>query len=315
MIHLTNEHLIVKDVILNRFNSPKAETVDAKVSDFDDSVFQVQVTPEQKDTLRVSASVRGADKVIAKFGSVLQDIYGSYLQPTPDAGFHVTLVVDLLSLPASKEEKEKLANKLAQIKRNIFGAPFISLSKSLLSGNLSKETFSLEFRLGEFVHFIPSDDRVIVVYDISFKDPTDLAIARIFLQEFNEVRRVKEVAAAPIPNFSPNTPQDLLDRPELLQTVKENSSRAGFLAFAFTKRHMENGKIENSTDHIIQFRAYIHYHVKCSKSQMHSRMRARVNSLLEVLNRAVPEIPKDKKEKKTFSGRTFVVQTGGAVGL
>jgi len=315
MIHLTNEHLIVKDVILTRFLSTKSDNVEVTVSDFDDSVFHVQVTAEAKDKLRVSISVRGCEPILARFSSVLRDIYGSYYQDTPESGYNVTLEVDLTTLPESNEEKEKLATKLAQIKRSIFGAPFISFSKDLLNGTAPNTPFSFEFRLGEFMHFIPSADRVIVVFDISFKDSTDLAIAKIFLQEFNEVRRIREVAAAPIPNFSPTTPQDLLDRPDLLQTVKESDTRAGFISFAFTKRHLENGKIENSTDHVIQFRSYIHYHIKCSKSQMHTRMRLRVNSLLEVLNRAVPEIPKDKKEKKTFSGRTFVVQTGGAVGL
>jgi len=38
---------------------------------------------------------------------------------------------------------------------------------------------------------------------------------------------------------------------------------------------------------------------------MHSRMRARVDSFLKVLNRAKPEIPDEKKEKKVASGRTF----------
>lgn len=35
-------------------------------------------------------------------------------------------------------------------------------------------------------------------------------------------------------------------------------------------------------------------------------MRARVDSFLKVLNRAKPEIPDDKKDKKTASGKSFV---------
>lgn len=53
---------------------------------------------------------------------------------------------------------------------------------------------------------------------------------------------------------------------------------------------------------ICTFRNYLQYHIKCSKAFMHTRMRIRVESLLQVLNRA-----KQKKAAKatTASGRTF----------
>lgn len=53
------------------------------------------------------------------------------------------------------------------------------------------------------------------------------------------------------------------------------------------------------------FRDYLHYHIKCSKAYMHSRMRHRVAEFQKVLNRAKPE---DKevaagggRERKTVS--------------
>lgn len=45
------------------------------------------------------------------------------------------------------------------------------------------------------------------------------------------------------------------------------------------------------------FRDYLHYHIKCSKAYMHTRMRARVRDFLKVLNRAKPEVT--NAEKKT----------------
>lgn len=43
---------------------------------------------------------------------------------------------------------------------------------------------------------------------------------------------------------------------------------------------------------------------QCSKAYMHTRMRTRVRSLLQVLNRAMVE-PLVKSEKKTIAGKTF----------
>ncbi len=36
------------------------------------------------------------------------------------------------------------------------------------------------------------------------------------------------------------------------------------------------------------FRNYLHYHIKCSKAYIHSRMRAKTAAFLKVLNRAKP---------------------------
>jgi len=68
-------------------------------------------------------------------------------------------------------------------------------------------------------------------------------------------------------------------------------------------RHFKKESRDKTIDMIIQFRNYLHYHIKCSKSHMHTRMRNRVDSLLKVLNRAKQELP---KQKTTISGRTFV---------
>jgi actin related protein 2/3 complex subunit 2 len=65
-------------------------------------------------------------------------------------------------------------------------------------------------------------------------------------------------------------------------------------------RHFAKGDVREKTISQIQlFRDYLHYHIKCSKAYMHSRMRARVQEFLKVLNRAKPEVP--NVEKKTIT--------------
>lgn len=56
--------------------------------------------------------------------------------------------------------------------------------------------------------------------------------------------------------------------------------------------------VREETISLIQiFRDYLHYHLKCAKAYMHTRMRARVRDFLKVLNRAKPE--NANVEKKT----------------
>ena len=69
-------------------------------------------------------------------------------------------------------------------------------------------------------------------------------------------------------------------------------------------RHFTRETADATVGQIQMFRDYLHYHIKCSKAYMQSRMRARVASFLKVLNRA--RLEKETGEKKTASGRTFV---------
>ena len=55
-------------------------------------------------------------------------------------------------------------------------------------------------------------------------------------------------------------------------------------------RHFASLDVREETISRIQiFRDYLHYHIKCAKAYMHTRMRARVRDFLKVLNRAKPE--------------------------
>lgn len=65
-------------------------------------------------------------------------------------------------------------------------------------------------------------------------------------------------------------------------------------------RHMTNQTSESTITQIQLFRDYLHYHIKCSKAYLHSRLRVRTNEFLKVLNRAKPdEALKDEKDRKT----------------
>ena len=69
-------------------------------------------------------------------------------------------------------------------------------------------------------------------------------------------------------------------------------------------RHFASADQAQSTINRIQlFRDYLHYHIKCSKAYMHSRMRHRVAEFLKILNRAKPEVA--TQERRTATGRTF----------
>ncbi|ELK35114.1 Actin-related protein 2/3 complex subunit 2 [Myotis davidii] len=55
--------------------------------------------------------------------------------------------------------------------------------------------------------------------------------------------------------------------------------------------------------HQLMFRDYLHHHIKCSKTYLHTCMRAKTSNFLKVLNCTYPDA--EKKEMKTIPGKTF----------
>lgn len=225
----------------------------------------------------------------------LKRIYGPFVSQ-PESGYDVTLRLDLDNLPA---EKEKLPAKFSLFKRHLFAAPFKRVFQSVVKGG-GNQIVQLNFHDDEMIWIKPEGDRVIVIFSVSFKDPDDQVFAKVFLQEFADARR--NMSNAPTVTYTQRgeVPLEL----QGVQGVRAGANQ-GFVSFVLFQTHLaENNQIK-TINNIQLFRDYLHYHIKCAKAYMHIRMRARVKSLLQVLNRARPEalVP---KEKKLMSGRTFV---------
>jgi actin related protein 2/3 complex subunit 2 len=139
-------------------------------------------------------------------------------------------------------------------------------------------------------------DRVTVIFSTVFRDDDDIVIGKIFMQEFKEGRR--QYQQAPQVLFSHKEPPM-----ELQGTDARTGDNIGYITFVLFPRHTSPSARDNTINLIHTLRDYLHYHIKCSKAYIHSRMRAKTSDFLKVLNRARPE-PKNV-EKKTFSGRTF----------
>jgi len=189
-----------------------------------------------------------------------------------------------------------LARNVALLKRHAFAAPFYKIFADIeqkKGGNLVE----LPYRDDEAIYIKPESDRCIVIFSINFKDPDDVVLAKVFLQEYADAR--KTMSNAPSVTYSQKEPPLEL---KAVRNLKVSSSQ-GFVSFVLFSPHIAVAKREKTIDNIMTFRNYLHYHLKCSKAFLHTRMRNRVRSFLQVLNRAKSE--PENKEKKTMTGRTF----------
>jgi len=295
MILLEYHNTIIIEALRERFGSEKPESIDIKLSDFDGVQFHIS-TLDNKTTVLLSISWRCFGE-LKSHGALeyLAGVYGPLVSNPPESGYDFTLKFETASAPANLEE---VLQKAALLKRHCLAAPFIKAFEAQEKGNTS-DLMTINYRPQEAIYIQARKDRVTVIFSTGFKDETDDIFGKVFLQEFVDARKQPATQNAPQVLFYPKDP------PVELKGVKGivAGDKVTFVTFVLFPRHFSKDSKENTISLIQTFRDYLHYHIKCSKAYMHSRMRARVAGLLKILNRAKPDIPVERT--KTASGKTF----------
>ncbi|TPX38350.1 hypothetical protein SmJEL517_g00178 [Synchytrium microbalum] len=266
------------------------------ISDFDGASYRLS-TPDSKTTLVLSMAWKCYSE-LAAYGAndIIQREYGSYVTQ-PESGYDVSLRFDLTRLGS---DKDTLVKKAALLKRNALAAPFEQAFASQQAGKQSS-LMVVHYRESEAIYVQAQPDRVTVIFSTLFQEETDRIFGKVFLQEFVDARRQPAIQSAPQVLYTYREP------PMELRGVRGlvDSDSMGYVTFVLFPRHFATPEAREKCVSLIElFRDYLHYHIKASKAYMHSRMRARVDSFLKVLNRAKPEAPKDR-DMKTASGKSF----------
>jgi actin related protein 2/3 complex subunit 2 len=295
MLLLEYHNKIIEDTLTEKFNSTNSnpEAVEATIADFDAVTFHLFTDQNQKNLLNISISIK-CFSTLRQFGvdEVLKKQYGNLLV-SPEPGYDVTLQVNTAQPP---QDKESFIRNVALLKRHCFAAPFYKIFADI-EAKKPGTLVEIPYRDNESIYLKPEVDRCIVIFSIGFKDTDDIVLAKTFLQEYADARRT--MSNAPSVSYAQKEP------PLELKGLKNlNVSDAqGYVSFVLFQPHIAAAKREKTIDNIQTFRNYLHYHLKCSKAFLHTRMRNRVRTFLQVLNRAKSE--PENKEKKTITGRTF----------
>ncbi|XP_031392527.1 actin-related protein 2/3 complex subunit 2A isoform X2 [Punica granatum] len=287
----------------------KGVELDYQWVEFDDVRYHVQVSTKNPHIVLLSLSLpipppetdfpgglpSGAIEAIkVSYGVVVQ-----ILDPPRD-GFNLTLKLNLLKLPPDEDYKQSLLVKIASVREIVLGAPLRMVLKRLGSRMMipnGNQLIALVHRPKEAFFVIPQVEKVIVVYPMRFSDSIDTVLATSFLQEFVEARRTSGLNNAPSCSWSSTPPLELKKvPPEAL------SANAGFVSFVIFPRHVDGRKLDRTVWSLLTFHAYVSYHVKCSEGFMHTRMRRRVESMIQALDRAKPD---GEKAKRSPNSRSF----------
>jgi len=302
MILLESHNYIIQTTLAEKIIKPSA--LDVKFVDFDGVRFHLS-TLERKTSVLLSMHIRCWDELV-KYGAmdILKREYGALVAAQPEEEYNVSLVIDLEQVPEGAEDRDAFIMSVALLKRNALAAPFelgFKTQKELeASGGTQGELMQVHYRDEEAIYVQASPDRVTVIFSTVFREETDRIFGKVFLQEFVDARRQPSIQNAPqVLYTNRDPPLEIRHIPGL-----RNTEDIGYVTFVLFPRHFVNPSTASSTiSHIQLFRDYLHYHIKCSKAYMHSRMRHRVAEFQKVLNRAKTEVA--TTERKTVTGRTL----------
>lgn len=303
-------------------------TLDRIISDFDYTTFHMSNSAENKSVLLLSIKTRawgslqkcvGTPGLTEYLASRFQNVKG--LQPgNVEPSYDYTLMIDLAQLKASGIMQASL------LKTHVMSYPLylsfqefsvLAQDESLAAAGdgthvESRNLHIIQYRDLENIYVKPSNDRITVIFETIFQDETDKIFGKVFLQEFADARkRNRSIQSAPQVLFANDPPLELTSAGITGADTKDYHSRR-FITFVLFPRHFQNAETQFSTvSQLLLFRNYFHYHIKCSKAYMHSRMRYRVDSFVKVLNRAKidddsEEDESEDKKRKTISGRKVV---------
>lgn len=304
MILLPKENRVLGETVSQKIlhdSEEKVEPIDVRLFDFDDVSYRVLIEEKTKNILQVAMNLPFWN-TIEKFGAkaAFDAAFGNYVCE-PLQSFDVTVKINLDDLKDQKQ-KEELVQKLACMKATVIGGVFEHFFDSMMAGK-TLEPFQFDLRSDTTVYLFPKGDRVIVIFGIDFKEKMDRAIAKVFMHEFLEARRqVQGLGSAPPVQWGSAPPMELAH----FNITEPQKDKIGYISFAVLKSHLDSAlKKSKITPVLVSFRTYVQYHIKCSKSYFHQCMRARVISLLQVLNRAKFEVPVADAKKTTITGKTF----------
>jgi len=278
----------------------KRDPIDIKLCDFDQVTYRVQIDAKSREMMTVQMLLPCYD-AIRDSGAEhhFRAAFGDSVTNSTD-GFSVALQYNLDTM--DDKSKDAVVQQIKLIKPIVVGGVFKNFYLKLKDGQ-SFPAFKFDLRADTTVYFVPDEkmERVTTIFGLDFSEKVDKVLAKVFMQEFVDARRV--LGFAPPVSWGVPPPNELATF-----GITEVTGNLGFISFSILKDHVKSvEKIDQIVAVLQSFRNYIQYHIKCSKSYFHSRMRARCVALLKVLNRARVEDPeKDKtKGKKTISGKTF----------
>ena len=201
------------------------------------------------------------------------------------------------------EELEKNLENYAKVTSEKFSLFRVKLYASVIQQMLEDvkskkptKLFSYHLNRDNILYILPSEDRVELIYGITFLQDTDISLAKVFLQELEEAKRhVKNCLDAKVyVKTDKDIPNDItkIDLP--------GNYSNGLVVFNLYIKDIT--QIVKKLNYFVNFRQYIQFHIHSIKTFLHIRMNRKGKEIENKLNscKIVPDEYIKKLETLNF---------------
>ena len=291
MIVLENNNKIIEDTLryhINRvLNGRRPRPVCLTLSDFDGAQCSISNPFDERTKLNVSIAIKFYQELMSHGAlDILATRYEDKLLKEAEPGYDITIQVDLEKSNIPDDWETSIVKEISSLKRNCFASIFEKYFDFQESGQDGIKSSVIHYRDEETMYLEARNDRITVVFSTIFKHEDDIVLGKVFLRELQEGGR--RAANSPQVIFTKDPPEGIEEKGALV------GKDVRYITFVLFPRHTRKETRDKTIDLIHQFRTYLHYHIKCSKAFLHSRMRAKTNHFLNYLNEAKPGKPGTK---------------------
>ncbi|XP_010262423.1 PREDICTED: actin-related protein 2/3 complex subunit 2B isoform X2 [Nelumbo nucifera] len=263
----------LKEVLLKLHRAEIPREIDHHIYEFGSVKYHIQASASDPYHVYLSVSTpllsQGTVAVDSLPHSTLETVKRFYsdivevIEPQR-GGYQLTLRLNFDKLPHGKECIKVISN-ISSVQALILSSQLKEMLWNLGSQEISQGTYKpikLVYHPREPFFVIRLPQKITAVFPMRFRDSTDVIIATAFFQELMDAGCSEACAKAPPCTWSPIPPPELRD---------------------IFSQHVEGTKLDKTVWSLLNFSAYVKYHVKCTRGFIQRRMRKRLENLSEVL--------------------------------
>lgn len=274
LISMETAHRAVLETV-RRIVTGENDVSYASIRDFDHNELQVRIT-EDASALVIGVTHAVPEDVFqkhcaAELKEVLTRHFGSAVAEQPDDGCLVSVNIPL---PAEEPEtvvQNPLLSKAASLRTLCYAAFFFKVAASK-----TPMTIRLPRGPSESAYVHGSAGNVNVSFSIHVPNDSDAIFVRTFLSEM-KIAKTTSVIMGFDRGVTPTFPGGV-------KAVEKESDQMFWAHFKMSQVSLDSpALLEKSVEHLMNFRAFLFYHINCSRSMVHARMRERVRAAEQVL--------------------------------
>ncbi|XP_077250817.1 actin-related protein C2B isoform X2 [Tasmannia lanceolata] len=299
----------LREILLKLHSVEKPTDIDHHLYEFGSVQYHIRASASDPGRIYLSVSTPPlSPEVLLSNGlanstsQTVKRVYSDIVEviEPPREGFLLTLRFDFNKLPQAEEDRIKVITNISSLQAVILSSQLKEMLWDLGSQDTSHEMYrpiKLVYHPREPFFVIRM---ITAIFPMRFKEDSDVILATAFFQELVDAGCSAAMAKAPICTWSPIPPPELRG-----EHFNDLSTNGGFVSFDIFSRHVEGAKLDNTVWSLLNFYAYVKYHVKCTRGFIQRRMRKRLESLAEVLQEA--KIKGDEDNKKVQDSRSSCV--------